>query len=462
MGSRLLSRVIAMIYRTLTTGSDWLFDILRNRVVKNSMYSAIGFVLPVCTMLLFTPLLVRRMGYEGYGLWHVAISSLGLMGVFEFGLGSAIIKYVATYSSSHDTDGLSAVSTIGFVLNVAIGVLITFPLYLLAPQITQLFQTSDIASDHIEGAIRLASLGFIPFLLKSSGLAVPKGLQRFEISTIIQTAQSVLTTVVAFVVASLTNSVELVVLSTVLVMWLVSLGALVVAFRMLRSLGARFFFSSVYLRRMFSFMAFAGLTGIGRQIFSSMDRLVVGVVLGLSEVAYYTVAIGISNKLISLSSALTQALMPAASAWYATGNRRRLWRYFGRSTAALVLLNLGLGGTLLVLSSPFLRFWMGENFARPALIPFRILVLVYAVNSMTAPAYQVADGTGIPWINTFGALSSGLGTILLIVVWGRTSGLEGAAWANAASWIKFVVPIYVSYYILKESTHCSRNRLVKS
>ena len=440
-----------MINRSLVTDSRWLLRALRNRVVKNSLYSAIGFVLPAFTMLLFTPLLVRRMGNEGYGLWNVAISSLGLMGVFEFGLGPAIIKYVAACSSSQDLDGLSAVTTIGFVLNIVIGVLLTFPLYLLAPRIAQFFQNSNIASDQIERAIRLASFGFIPFLLKSSGLAVPKGLQRFDISMMVQTVQSVLIVSVAFVVASLGKSVELVVLSTVVVIWLIGLGCVVIALRLLRSLGAWFFFSVAHLRKMFSFMVFAGLTGVGRQIFTSMDRLVVGAVMGLSEVAYYTVSIGIAHKFTSLSSALTQALMPAASAWYDTGNKRALSKYFRRSTAVLFLLNLGLGGVLLLLANPFLRFWMGEDFARVVLVPFRILVLVHAVNSMTAPAYQVADGIGIPWINTFGALISGLGTILLIAVWGRTSGLRGAAWANAASWIKLVVPLYVSYYLLRKS-----------
>jgi O-antigen/teichoic acid export membrane protein len=433
--------------RVWTIVSGWLFKVSRDRVVKNSAYSTIGFILPVFTMLFFTPQLVRRMGHEGYGLWHVAISSLGLMGSLELGLGAAVAKYIAEYNSSQDTDGLSSVTTIGFVLSLIVGVVLTLPLYQLAPQIAHLFHASNIASDQVEEAIKLASLGFIPLLLKNNGLAVPRGLQRFGILTAMQLGQNVLTVVVAFIVTLLSDSIEWVVLSTILLMWLFSLGSLVIAFRMLRTLNVRFLFSSAYLRRMFSFMTFAGLDGIGRQVFSSMDRLAVGVVLGLSDVAYYTVAIGIANKFIALASALTEALMPAASVWYATGNMQRLWKYFRRSTAGLVLLNLGLGGALLVLSGPFLRFWMGEDFARPALVPFRILILVYAVMSLTAPAYQIANGIGVPWINTLGALGSGLGTILFIIILGRTVGLEGAAWANAASWSKFLVPVYVSYRI---------------
>jgi O-antigen/teichoic acid export membrane protein len=441
-----------VISRAWATVSDWLVRVSRNRVVKNSMYGAIGFILPVFTTLLFTPLLIRHMGYEGYGLWNVAISSFGLMGVLEFGLAAALAKYVAEYSANHDIDGLSAVATIGFVLNTAIGVLLTLPLYLLAPQIAQLFPTSDIAPDQVEGAIMVTSMGFIPLLLRNIGLAVPKGLQRFGILTIVISTQNVVVVVAALIVASLSGSIERVVLGTVVLMWLFGLGSLVIAFRMLRSLGVQFLFSSAHLRKMFSFMAFAGLRGIGARAFSSMDRLAVGFVLGLSEVSYYTVAIGIANKLLSLSSTLTQALMPAASSWYATGKRRRLWTYFKRSTVALTILNLGLGAVLITLSGPFLRLWVGDDFARHALMPFRILVLVYALMSITAPASNIADGIGLPWINTFGALGSGLGTIWLIAVWGRTSGLEGVAWANAASWIKFVVPAYVSYRIFRRSS----------
>jgi len=140
---------------------------LDNRVVKNVLWNALRFVGPVLLFLFFTPILIHRMGTENYGLWTLAVSVVGLTGVFELRLSTVISKYVAKYSSSKDADGLSATVTIGFTLYLMIGILLTVPIYMAAPQVAKLFTNSTISSDHVEGAIRLASLGFFALLLKS-------------------------------------------------------------------------------------------------------------------------------------------------------------------------------------------------------------------------------------------------------------------------------------------------------
>ena len=103
---------------------------------------------------------------------------------------------------------------------------------------------------------------------------------------------------------------------------------------------------------------------------------------------------------------------------------------------------------MLLFAEPFLRLWMGSEFASQALGPFRILILVYALMSVSAPAFHIANGAGVPWINAIASLGGGLVTIALVVVLARSIGLEGAAWANAGAWIKLVTIVCV-YCILK-------------
>jgi O-antigen/teichoic acid export membrane protein len=223
------------------------------------------------------------------------------------------------------------------------------------------------------------------------------------------------------------------------------LGSLAIALRMLRDQVERFSFSWQYSHKMFSFMVFSGATGASQQLFRYMDRITVGAVLGLSSVAYYTVLTGIVNRLVALSGTLTEALMPAASSWCATGNRDRLRKYLWRSTAIIALMNLTLGVFLIVFSEMLLRLWMGTEFAGQTLASFRILVLIYSLSAMTAPAYHIANGIGVPWANTLGGALGSVGTIVLIVVLGRLFDLEGASWANAASWARFIALAYVIY-----------------
>lgn len=415
-----------------------------SRVVQNSLFSGAGFAVPFLIMLLFTPTLVRQMGTEGYGLWSVAVSSLSMMGMLELGLGLAVSKFIAEYFESANYEGISTVVSVGLFANILIGVFLFFPLYLFANQISGLFQSDTIPQAAIVRTLQITSFGFIPMLLRNSSLAVPEGFQNFKVSTTIRTAQSALVVIVALLVNQWGGTIEQVALSTVVIMWVTGVGSVVTAYFSLRSLPIIFpYYEKKYVSQMFSFVTYSGLRGIGAQLFTTVDRVAVGAVLGLSSLTYYAICIGIANKFIALSSALTQALVPATSSLYASGNTDKIRSYFWSGTAVLAAINLSVGLSAIFLADFLLTWWMGPEFTSQALGLFRILILVYMLLALTTPAAQIANGINIPWTNTVGALLGGTGTILLIVILGRQFGLHGVGWANAFSWIKFFVPILV-------------------
>lgn len=437
-------RLKAQVAATIAAAAQALAG---NRVVRNSLFSSAGFVVPLVLLLLFTPPLIGGMGVEGYGLWTLALSVLGLMGTLELGLGTAIAKFVAEYHSKGDADGLSAAVSTGLLLQTAIGLLLTCPLYLLAPAVARWFGGSALSLNGVEQAIRLTALALVPVLWRSGGLAVPTGLQRFEIPMVLNVSQRILLLTAALLVVLLGGTVQEAILSTVVVTWSFGLASLAVMFRLLRGSQARLYVSWRYAHEMLSFAAFNGAASIGGQVFGSMDRLAVGAVLGLSGLTYYTVAIGIANKLLYLTDYLTRSLMPATSAWNAAGDHRKLVLYYRRSTAVVVALNVGMAAVLLVASEPFMRLWMGASFAAETVPALRILTIVYMMTSLNAPAYQMANGLGRPWICAVTSLVGGAGTICLIVVLGRTMGLQGAAWANAAYWVTLLVIVYVGHLL---------------
>ena len=417
-----------------------------NRVFQNSIFSGISFAVPFLMMLLFTPALVQQMGTEGYGLWSVAVSSLSMMGMLEFGLGLAISKYIAEYLEASNYRGISTVVSVGLSTNLIIGLFLSFPLYFFANQISGLFQSDTIPHNEIVKTIQIASFGFIPLLLRNSGLAVPEGFQNFKVSTTIKTVQSALVIVAAFLVTSWGGTIEQVALSTVIIMWIAGTTSIIIAYISLHSLPIIFpHYEKEYIVKMFSFITYSGLRGIGAQLFTTVDRVAVGAVLGLSSLTYYVICIGIANKFIALSSSLTQALVPATSSLYARGNNVKIRRYFLNSTAVLAVINLSIGLCAILLAKILLTLWMGVEFSSQALELFRTLIFIYMLLALTSPAAQVANGIGSPWLNTIGALLGGGGTIFLIMYLGPRFGLVGVGWANMASWVKFLVPCIVIF-----------------
>ena len=421
-----------------------------NRVIRNSFYGVIQFVVPTLLLLVFTPLLIHKMGTDQYGLWMLATSALGLMGIAEFGLNTAISKFVAEFAESGNTEALSSVVSAGLIAYILLGFGLIIPLYIFSPVLAGIFKPSQAVSiEQIQIVIQIMSLGFIPLLLRSGAMAIPIGLQRFRVPVMVTIGYQILSYTAALTVVFLGGSVAQVVRSTVAVLWVTAIGSLFVAWRMLKPFNLKFAInrSGQVLRRMVSFSLMSGISGLGSQAFNSADRLTVGAVLGLDAVAYYTVIISVASKVLQLSGALTSALMPAVSTWMASGDIRRVRTYFLKATAALLALNFLVVSVLLIISAPLLRLWMGEAFANHVLIPFRVLVVVYALISLNAPAHFIAYGMGNPGINALMGITGGCLTIGLILLWGETLGLLGIALANSGYLITWGIVGYVYWRI---------------
>lgn len=428
----------------------------QNKVVRNSFYGVIQFVVSTLLLLGFTPVFIHKMGTEQYGLWMLATSVLGLMVVGDFGLNTAISKFVAEFVESGNIDLLSTVVSVGLIAYILLGFGLIIPLYVFSPTLAGIFKASETVSvEQIGFVIRIIFLGFIPLLLRSGAVAVLVGLQRFKVLVIVMVGSQILVYTAALIIAFLGGSVAQVVRSTVAVLWITALASLFLAWQMLQPFRLKFALirSGEVVRRMFSFSLMSGISGIGTQIFSFVDRLAVGAVLGLDALAYYTVITSMAAKILQLNNALTSVLMPAVSTWMATGDIRRVRVYFLRATMALLALNFLIASILLVLSGPLLWLWMGEAFADHVLVPFRVLIVIYALISLNAPAHFVAYGIGKPGINALFDIAGGCLTISLILILGKPLGLLGATLANGGYLITWGIIGYIYLHIWTLDKH---------
>ena len=69
-------------------------------VLKNvgSSWSSLGANILVGVFL--SPYIVHRLGDEAYGVWVLIFSLTGYYGLFDLGIRSSIVRYVAKYSAT--------------------------------------------------------------------------------------------------------------------------------------------------------------------------------------------------------------------------------------------------------------------------------------------------------------------------------------------------------------------------
>jgi O-antigen/teichoic acid export membrane protein len=414
---------------------------------RNSLYSVGGTVGAFALTLVATPILLHRLGSVNFGLWSIALAAFGLMNALEFGLGTAVAKYVAEHTGAGDPSALSGTVTIAVSAYLAVGIVLTVPLFVLAPRASGLFDVPPASDAHIDLVLRLVTLGLIPMLLLSCGQALAVGLQDFRLPVLASLAQTALTMAVAIAIVLVGGSVRAVVAGALCVLWVVGSATLAVGLRMVRRAGATVSFALAHARRLLGYVAFTGITGAGTLLFGSVDRIVVGAVISLHAVAYYSITIGIANKLLYLADVACRPLLPASSAQIGQGRSDLALAQLRRATGLTTLAVGTLGITLFVAADPLLRWWLGGSFAHHAVEPFRILIVIYAVVAIAAPAYHVINGIGLAWVVAGTALAGGALTIALIALLGPPFGLNGAASANAAYCVNLLLPA-VAYLAL--------------
>src|SRR5688572_11242523 len=151
----------------------------RRSLTANSLFSVIAWLFPILLGFISTPIVVRGLGSEQYGLFAIVLGFISYS--FTFGVGKVAGKYVPEFQAAGESEKVTQVIAAAFWFSFTIGVLGSVALALAAPTIARdLFlispenQQSVIYSLYLAGAIGLV------WMLSQVFQFVLQGLHRFD------------------------------------------------------------------------------------------------------------------------------------------------------------------------------------------------------------------------------------------------------------------------------------------
>ena len=116
-----------------------LMRTLPRRFRRNVLTTYLTMVVSAAQVLLITPLLVRGLGPERYGIWSL-VASFGLFAVLlDLGLASATTRYVAHYEELGDRPLLARTINVSFWILLGLGTLVLLAGVVFAPLFPKLF-----------------------------------------------------------------------------------------------------------------------------------------------------------------------------------------------------------------------------------------------------------------------------------------------------------------------------------
>ena len=396
-------------------------------ILRNSLTNFSGGVLPALVLVVTVPLLVAGLGLANYGLLTLIGAITGYFSIIDINLTAGSIKFVSEYRALGDTKRESQTIILGFFFYLALGLLGATALFVFAgPLASTVFDIPVSQRVVATSALQLAALGFLMGQVQQYLNSLPQAIQRFDVSSKLETMFGVAVPVASVMVlplgAGLLEMVEIrIVGSTLHAMALAwCCRRLFPEFRLVAP-------TREVTRRVMSFSGFAYLNKLASLTYAHADKLIIASLLGMEAVTIYTVPATLINRLLGLTFRLSSVIFPAASQMAAIGDWERLRIVYLASSRYITFVNGVIVALALLFGRELLHYWIGGDVAQRGWNVFVLIGLAMFVESLTNLPSLVNDGLGHARTSGIFATSRAILGLLLTWVLARTGGIDGVA-----------------------------------
>jgi len=367
-------------------------------LARNTVLNFIGQVVPLLVGVITIPCVVRGIGTERFGLLSLAWAILGYFSIFDLGLGRATTKFVAEALGKGEEDQIPRIIWTAVTVQTILGIVGAVVLVGISPLLIDHFL--KIPSELVGEAkiiCYLLALAIPVVLISGSFRGVLEASQRFELVNAVSIPVGVLTYICPLLGLVLGMNLP----GMVALILLARAGALAafVALNLFILPGLRKYSGSLsFFPRLFSFGGWVTISSVLGPILVYLDRFLIGSLLSMSAVAYYSAPYEVVTRLWIIPASFTATLFPAFSALKGdiTINRHALEMLFSRAIKYILLIMGPIVLAAALFSKEILQFWLGEDFAVQSSLAFSILAIGILVNSLGWVAYSLIQGMGRP------------------------------------------------------------------
>jgi O-antigen/teichoic acid export membrane protein len=403
----------------------------RRQILKNVGSSWFSLGVNVVSGIFLSPFILHRLGDEAFGLWILIFSVTGYYGLFDLGIRSSIVRYVAKYSATEEYDELNRLLNTAMFSYSGIGVIAMLITLIATYYVNSIFK---IPSEFVGTARWLllmvgasVSLGF-PLGVFSGIL---EGLQRFYVLNFTNITSTILRAVLIFIALQHGGGLLSVALITVV---FPLINGMVNAAVALRHLSLRIGWRYVNRTSLRLIAGYSGTTFLiivaGRMRFKS-DAMVIGTFVSAAAITYFTIGSRLVDYSSEVVSSLAQLFIPMSSQSQAKGDLDGLRKIFVVGNRACAFIIFPITAILTVLGKSVIEAWMGAKYV-PASYPV-LLVLLYPTTLMLAQSASGRTLWGMAKHRTWAwvVLVEGISNLILSVILVRPYGIVGDAIGTA-------------------------------
>ncbi len=373
--------------RALTRGS---------LLARNVALNLGGSVLPALAALVAVPLLIRGLGDVRFGVLALAWTTLGYFSLFDFGIGRAVTHAVAERVGQARESEIGQVIWTSLATLLPVGIAGAVVLAVLAPLISAFLRVPLEMRAEATTSFRVLAIA-IPFAAISLSLrGALEAKQYFGAVNALRVPHGLLTFLGPLAALPFSRSLVPGVAVLTIGRALLCVAHVVVCLRAIPQFGeTRSRWNATVARSLLGFGGWMTVSNIVSPLMATLDRFVVGAVLGVGVVMYYAAP----NELVTKMWLFCMAVLPVFFTAIATTARRdpertaALFDRLLRTTLAVIFVPTLI---LVTLAPDILRIWLGNGFSVQSTLVMQLMAIAVFVNTLGQGAFTLIQGLGRP------------------------------------------------------------------
>jgi O-antigen/teichoic acid export membrane protein len=347
---------------------------MTTKVVKGSLWALAGTILPFVVTFFATPLIIRILGSEGYGVL-ILIGLIPSYFIFaDFGMGIASTKFGSeAYSKGlkkKEGEVVRTASVIAFSFALPFAFSFFFFSHLIITNLNVPENWRATASIGLKITSVIYILGILSGIVNTPQLSR----LRMDLNSLVNTVPRIILPILTVIVLYFNGGV---------------VGAIWVSlFISVLTLSGHIFFSGSLLPELYSptinkslfspLLKFGSgwlIGSVAGILLVNLEKVFLTHLISVQSLAYYTVAFNFANLATVFSSSMMQSLVPAFSQLILPEKQTQFDELFSRGIRLNLIWLFPALMLLFIISKPFFTTWAGEEFGNASTYPFYILIL---------------------------------------------------------------------------------------
>ena len=419
---------------------------MTTKVVKGSMWTLAGQALPLAVSLFTSPIVIRLLGAEGYGVLILLMLIPNYLSFADFGMGMASTKFGSGAYASGSRDKEALIVRTAAVIALFTSVPVAVVMFLLSGTVVSWFNVPDQLLGDASLALKISAITFVLNILCLIFNTPQLTRLRMDINTLVNTGFRIFGMLCVPLVIYLGGGLVGAIIVLMIVSVLTLSGHIFASRRLLPEL-LRASIEKAAVRPMLKFGAALVIGGVAGILLANSEKLVLTKMTSVETLAYYSAATTLASMVAMFSGSMIQSLLPAFSQLQGSADRQALDALYSRGIRLNLLLLVPALMFLAVIARPFFTLWGGPDFGRESPMPFYILLAGLAFNVLAFLPHSAIMASGrsdifakIYWIE--------LVPYILLVSW--LTWQFGASGAAAAWSIRVVADAAVIFWLARK------------